>query len=213
MESIHLRRGFSLIELLVVFAIMTVITSAVLTSQSSFNKTLTLANTAYDVALSLRSAEGFGLGSRTAAGVSLGVGYGIHFDGTPTSSYTLFADKNAPNPAMCHHLPPSGDKDAPDAQYGNCEYDSGEKISDYTIGNGITISGLCSRKSFGACTPATSLDIVFVQPDPKAYMSADGAYSSAITSACITLTSAQGGSYYVSVTSAGGIMASATSCL
>ena len=225
MESFHFHRrtalknvstGFTLVELLIAFSIMVVIMSIVLTSQSSFNKTLILANTAYDVALSLHSAENFGLGGRvTRAGV-INAGYGIHFQGTPSSAYTLFADSNLPNASNCHGLPPSGDVAAPDAQFGNCVYDAGEKVSDYTLNNGITINGLCVHTNNAlACTDVSSLDIVFARPNAEAFMSTNGSYSAVptVTSACITLTSPQGGSQFVSVTLAGQISASATSCL
>ena len=51
--ALSLSKGFTLIELMVVLAIIVVITTVVLTSQSSFNKSLILANTSYDIALSL----------------------------------------------------------------------------------------------------------------------------------------------------------------
>ena len=50
---------------MVVLAIVTSITAIVFTSQNSFNKTLILANTAYDIALTFRSAATYGLGGRT----------------------------------------------------------------------------------------------------------------------------------------------------
>ncbi len=208
--------GFTLIELLVVFSIMVIIMSVVLTSQSSFNKTLILANTAYDVALSLRSAESFGLGARVASGGVTNAGYGIHFQGAPANSYFLFTDSNLPSVSSCHGLPLSGDISAPDAQYGNCVYDAGEKVFDYTLNNGITISNLCVHTDGSAtCAPVNSLDIVFARPNAEAFMSTNGLYSAApaITSACLTLTSPQGGSQFVSVTSSGEITASSASCL
>lgn len=213
-SSSNLSRGFSLVELLVVIAIMIVITSMVITNQSSFNRTIVLTSTAYDVALSLRSAEGFGLGARASEGV-VNTGYGIHFPAVPTSSYSLFADANLPD-GRCHAIP-SGGASSPDAQYGNCVYDAGEKISEYALGNGITISGLCvyHADSPNCHEVAGSLDIVFARPDANTFISTGGIYSATpvIRSACITLTSPQGGERYVSVTMSGMIMESATSCL
>ena len=52
--------GFTLVEMVVVLAIITVISGVVLSDQTSFNKTLVLANTAYDIALTVRSVETFG---------------------------------------------------------------------------------------------------------------------------------------------------------
>ena len=56
--------------MMVVLAIIVTITGVTLTSQTSFNKTLVLANTAYDIALTLRSSQTYGLGSRAFGGIT-----------------------------------------------------------------------------------------------------------------------------------------------
>ena len=76
---------------MVVLTIIVVITTVVVASQSSFNKTLILVNTAYDIALTLRSAETYGLGSRAFGGV-VNAGYGLNFQSGTPQSFTLFAD-------------------------------------------------------------------------------------------------------------------------
>ena len=91
MEPLHFRRGFTLIEMLVVLAIIVTVTTIALSSQSAFNKTLILANTAYDIALTLRSAENFGIGSR-ALYRTANAGYGVHFQRGTLGSFILFAD-------------------------------------------------------------------------------------------------------------------------
>lgn len=213
-----LRGGFTLIELMVVLAIIGIITSIVLTSQGSFNKTLVLANTAYDVGLTLRSAQTYGISTR-AAGSMANAGYGIDFNrGTP-DTFTLFAD-TIPGPSttgVCH---PAADPTAPDARPGNCSYDSGEKVTSYVLGNHIVVSDFCAY-AVGAWSCAnsgnqslTSLDIVFARPNPDAFMSTNGMYSKTfpVTASCITLSSAQGGARYISVSGTGEINARATSC-
>jgi prepilin-type N-terminal cleavage/methylation domain-containing protein len=213
MESIRYSRGFTLLELVVVLAIITVVTGVVITSQSAFNKTLILANTAYDVALSIRSAQTYGLGSR-AAGITTNSGYGIHFAiGTP-SNFTLFAD-TYPAPSetsVCH---PTDDASSPSAQTGNCAYDSnqGEQVITYTMGNRISMSDLCAYAGGWSCG-LTSLDIVFTRPNPDPFISENGVYDagSPVTRACITLTSPQGGAEYVMVEASGAISANAPSC-
>ena len=203
---------------MVVLAIIVIITAVVMTNQNSFNKTLILTNTAYDIALTLRSAQTYGLSSR-AAGTSATAGYGIHFAGVSSGSFTLFADAYpAPSTlSVCH---PTSDASSPDAKPGDCVYESaqGEKIVDYTLGNGITISNFCAY-AVGSWSCAqggglSSLDIVFARPNPDPFMSANGAYSAAfpVTAACITITSPQGGEHYISVGAAGQITASAASC-
>lgn len=219
MEPISIHRGFSLIELVVAAAIISVIALIVITNQGSFNNSTELANAAYDVALSVRSAESYGLGSRVSgAGVS-NAGFGIHFPQTPTNTYMLFSDVNSPSSSSCHGIPTGETAAAPDAQYGDCVYQSSEKVSAYTLGNGITISGVCIYQSgSGVCHPINSgdgtLDIVFARPNPDVFFSTGGTYSATpvIRSACITLSTQSGTSRYVSVTQYGAVLASATPC-
>lgn len=203
-------KGFTLIELLVVLAIMTVITGIMITNQSSFNRTLILSNSAYDLALTLRATETYGISSRvTGSGVS-DVGYGLHFGSAPTTSFILFAD-NTPSPSAfgCHGLPPGG-ATAPDARPGDCMYESSEGVTVYNLNNGITVSDFCAYVLGNwscASTGLTSLDVVFARPDPNPFINGNG------TRACLTLTSADGSSHrFVTVSASGAISANATSC-
>lgn len=193
-------------ELLVVVAIITIIMAIVLTGQGMFNKTLLLETTAYDVTLALRDAETYGIGSR-AAGTVTNAGYGIHF--TPGDSFTLFAD-TYPTLSTCH--PNTG---LPNAEPGNCVYDAnnGETVHTYTLGNGITVSSLCVFNGSWSCSGTSSLDIVFSRPNPVAFISKNGLYSSLNTQACLTLASPQGTTRYLSIVAATGeITADAPSC-
>ncbi|MBI2025169.1 type II secretion system protein [Candidatus Kaiserbacteria bacterium] len=220
MEHIRSRKGFTLVELMVVLTIIVVITMVVLASQSSFNKTLILANTAYDVALTLRSAETYGLGSR-AFGSTVNAGYGVHFESGTPGSFTLFADLY-PAPSISSVCHPTADPSAPSALPGNCSYEQGqgEKVMLYTLGNGIAVSDFCAYAlGSWSCASAnggglTTLDIIFARPNPEPFMSVNGSYSSTfpVTDACITLSSPQGGAQYISVGSSGRITANASSC-
>lgn len=220
MESFHPHRGFTLVELTVVLAIIVVITTVVLTNQSSFNKTLILTNTAYDIALTLRSAETYGLSSR-ASSISANAGYGLNLQKANPGFFTLFADVYpAPSTlSVCH---PTDDATSPDARPGDCAYqpDQGEKVLDYALGNGITISDFCAYAAGGwSCAYAeggtlSSLDIVFTRPNPDPFISMNGSYSEALpaTAVCLAITSPQGGERFISITASGRILATAASC-
>lgn len=211
-ELLKSGKGFSLIEMLVVFAIIVSIMSVVFTNQGSFNKSYVLANTAYDVALSLRNAETFGIGSR-ALGTSVNAGYGLHFDSSDSSAFRLFAD-----------TAPAASCSTPNCKPGNYVYTVGSDslVRTYALGNNITITDFCAYATSWSCTYAhdgasgglTSLDIVFARPNPNPFMSENGAYSQAfpVTDACLRLSSAQGTARYVSVSLAGEISPNATSC-
>jgi len=213
MEPIRHNSGVTIIELLVVLAIITILAGVVVTSQSAFNKTFLLSNTAYDVALTIRSAETFGLGSRAAT--VRNAGYGVHFDASTPGSFNLFADKYPGPNTACHPLRTGADGTEPDATPGNCIYDSGANqdvlVTPFTLGNGITISNLYVNNM----VPVTSLDIVFARPNTKTFISINGTYSNVtpITKACIRLKSPQGNYFrFVSVRSSGEITANASSC-
>ncbi len=219
-----MRRGFTLIEMIIVIAIIGIITVVVITSQSAFNKSLVLSNAAYDVALALRSAESYGLGSRVSTTLVSNTGYGLSFTaGGAAKTFTLFADSTPATPSAvnCHGIPPTGSL-SPDAKVGNCIYNGGvagdSVLTTYTLNNGITVSKICANNAgTWTCTPTlTRLTIVFVRPDPTPFMSivVGGAptYSSAITQACLTLVSPQGGSRSISVNVTGQINASAATC-
>lgn len=210
-------RGFTLVELLVVLAIITIVSAVALTSRSTFDKTLLLANTAYDIGITLRSAETYGISSR-AYGSNASIGYGVHFEKASPGSFVFFAD-SYPGPSLYAECHPASNVSAPDARAGDCVYQSaqGEMVQSYALGNSVTISDFCAYSggawSCASTDAISSLDIVFARPNPKAYMSTNGAYSSIfpVTAACITL-SAGGSSRYVAVSGVGQINASATSC-
>jgi prepilin-type N-terminal cleavage/methylation domain-containing protein len=221
MESFHIHRGFTLIEMMVVITIITIVSAVVIVNQGSFNRSIILSNAAYDVALTLRSAETYGLGTR-AIGSTFNVGYGIDFKKASPSTFTLFADTYplpSTDPAqVCH---PTADITFPSSLSGNCVYDSaqGEKVTDYTLEKGITIADFCAFNGTWSCANSngsslTLLDIVFSRPNADPFMSVNGAYSSgsAPTQACLKLVSPQGGARYVAISASGGITANAASC-
>lgn len=203
--------GFTLVELIVVIGIIGVISVVTVTSQHSFNNTTLLTNTAYDIALSLHSAETFGIGGRTPNAQA--VGYGVHF--INSGPFLLFADIDpvTPNLSVCHA---TSDPIALDAQPGDCVYtaNSDKTVSSYTLGNGAKVTKLCVyANSTRKCNP-TSLDITFSRPNPSALIAADSSYSKSYTKACIQLAAPGGGSYVRSivVTSVGGITINTSAC-
>src|SRR3989344_4732921 len=88
-----MKRGFTLVELIVVVAITTLISSIVVVGSSKFDGTILLTNLAYDVALSVREAQFAGLNVKVfqSGGTStFNAGYGITF-------YKLNADTSVNN--------------------------------------------------------------------------------------------------------------------
>jgi prepilin-type N-terminal cleavage/methylation domain-containing protein len=145
-------RGFSLVELMVSVAVVAIITSIVLTNQNQFNSSILLRNLSYDIALSIRQAQVFGLSIRSGFGVNT-QGYGVHFDSENDSSYILFADD------------------------GDLQFDAGDTVLDtFDIRGGNFVSKFCvhSEPSTEHCSDngaSKKINIVFKRPEPNAIIS------------------------------------------
>jgi len=156
-------RGFTLIELLVVTAILVVITGAMLFSNRQFGGRILLENLAYDIALTVRQAQVYGISVRQFEGADEGdfnLGYGVSFSTSDDEDrqYVLFGD--------------AVERDG--------VWQSGEDIDIYTIERGYEIAALCAPSELSAeeCLEQEGeenrIDIVFRRPEPDACISVDG---------------------------------------
>lgn len=185
-------RGFTLVELLVTLSLFVVLTTVVLFSNSQFNGSILLTNLAYDVALTVRQAQTYGVNVREVSTGVFDKAYGVHFETTRDKQFLLFSDS---------------DGLGNDGRYnGNWTCNSGgdECLNSYSIkrGNKISATHVVSS-SDDDCPNLTGclvkeLDITFLRPDPdakfKAKKSSSGGSVDDITEATITVTSADGGS-------------------
>lgn len=160
MESIPLLKkklrtalpGFTLVEMMVVLAIITVITTVAVTGQGAFNRSLVLTDTAYTIAFSIREAQTYGLSSRAANSLN-NAGYGIRFSTVTPKSYILYADTSPASPGSTQgnfcpgHLQPSS---SPDSHPGDCIYDPSanpaELVRTYTLNRGFSIYQFCGKE-------------------------------------------------------------------
>lgn len=156
--------------MLVVVGIFALITLIALANHSRFNSSVLLGSLAYDIALSVREAQVYGL-SVQSFNAGFQVGYGIHF--SSATSYFLFADRSD-----------AAGNATPDNHY---EAGLDSIIRTYSVGQGHTIQSFCGMNSLGAseCSngapnPIDHLDIVFFRPNPDANISSNnpGFYSS-----------------------------------
>lgn len=180
------RRGFTLVEMLVVMSIFALISGIVLANHSRFNGTVLLGSLAYDVALSVREAQVFGVSVRQFNS-AFNLGYGIRF--ADADSYILFADEDQ-----------------------NKEYDDTDSIiRTYNLQNGFTVSSFCGITAQGTshCStdpsdPITHLAVVFLRPDPDAFMTSNKVGVS-YSRATVTIVSPAGDTRTVEVASTGQI--------
>ena len=149
-------KGFTLIELLVVCAIIIVITAIVLVDNNKFGGEVTLENLAYDIALSVRQTQVYGIAVERFGTSNFSAGYGMHFSLSSPTTYILFADED-----------------------GTGIYDPNTSPSEIvdtdTIQQGYAITGLCVIPNTGGsqtCNSVSEVDILYVRPEPEAYISA-----------------------------------------
>lgn len=206
-----LARGFSLVEMTVVIAIITVVTTIALVGHSSFDRSMLLTDAAYTVALGAREMQTFGLSSRAASlpggAFAANVAYGIHVEtsDSPTPNwYLLFADTQRSGGAPLSNCPTGIDFSSPDYKLGNCLYETTAPadgiVERFSFSRGFRISSFCGKNgsathcSTDGTSPLTALDIVFMRPNTDAVMTGRRSGASAVpfTSAGIYISTADG---------------------
>ncbi len=159
----HTQFGFSLIELMVTIAIVTLITGIVMVKYSSFNSVVLLKSQTYELALDIRTAQVYGVNAKGAS-TSFRGAYGMYFNMANPNQYILFKDADGGNER---------------------EYDSGEEVGDtYTIDPRFAITAICSTS--GSCGVGQA-SVAFRRPDFDAYISLDS--SSGVPQIIIVITS------------------------
>ncbi len=141
------QKGFTLIELMVSIAIFAFMTAFMLAKYGGFNQSVLLTNLAYDVALTIRTAQSYGLNVKSAKRDTndFKFPYGVHFQKNVTS-FVFFVDGNS-----------NGIYDATDQSISTSNIKRGNKISEICVGSVSFCADINS-----------SLDITFKRPDPDA---------------------------------------------
>lgn len=214
-----LAAGFTLIELMVVLGIVVLMSLIILVSSSRFNSAILLRSLAYQVGLSIREAQLYGVAVRKAPALgdcAIGpdsvfcASFGVHFPTPPSTRYVLFPDIN--NNAAYDDTDANGKLHVTEtftAQYG------------FTISN-ICVPGSGSIQCSTSCpsplpptvtacavptTPAiTSLDIAFRRPNPDAVISVNGNPATRYAGALIEVSAPGGAKRSISVSLTGQIV-------
>jgi prepilin-type N-terminal cleavage/methylation domain-containing protein len=179
-------KGFSLVETMVSVAIISSIMSVVLWTYSTFNDNISLSSAGQEVAIAIREAQTYGLTVRevTPGSGNFNSAYGIVFDPTDLTHYSVFADLNS-----------------------NKVYDSGEDVDKFTLKNGVTITAICDNTNCPPHPDVKNLNITFLRPNPDAYIAfannGGGIFRGAAPIGKVVLTSHQGKNLTVIVTSTG----------
>src|SRR3989344_7878132 len=150
------QKGFTLIELMVTVGIFVLMTGLILARYGSFNQGILLTNLAYDVALTIRSAQSYGLNVKSVPNSSVNFSnefnypFGVHFK-KDSKFFILFADADVDG-----------------------RFDSGEDISTTNIKRGSKVGILCVGTESSCDSSINTLDIAFKRPDPVAHIQSGG---------------------------------------
>ena len=178
MKRLSIKSGFTLVELAITTGTFLLLVSVVLARYRSFGINTDFNNAVENVVLSLREAQVYGAGGKTAGGVMCGTppssfscAYGVHFQSLGTS-YIVFVDTD-----------------------GNGVYDSGTDglVQTVTLPSGVSILEI----NIGG-TLESPLSVVFKRPFPDALI------NNGLSNASISLTK-NGDSSSVTITPAGQI--------
>ena len=227
-SGINHEKGFTLVEIIVVIAIVVIISGIMVFQFASTRRGANLENIVESISLNIRKAQTMALAVRSTGNSLIPAyqnGYGVHFSlgglngpqDASIFSYILFTDyEGVPGPGLWDRSFLQNMN--PMTSCGNPKQTIDECVEKFNLDQGYTITNLevCSM-SFGtpsctALTPGQRLDITFLRPNLDAYFctvapSSFGCTGSMPTNgyAKITVTSPTGTKKSVSVWSTGQI--------
>ncbi len=164
LQATHSSRGFTLVEMIVTVGIFALISASIIARNATFDEEVLLNNMAYDIALSVRRAQNYGINVRASEG-QFDRPYGVHFN-TGEQTYAFFADADADDLY-----------DAPE-----------ELLETFTLGRGATVKALCDLSNTSC--DLKELTVLFKRPDPDAVMYSE---KTPIARSRIDIESARGG--------------------
>lgn len=152
-------RGYTLVELLIVVAIISIMSVMSFAGYGTSQKNVILRQEAQKLVLDLRRAQNMAMNvsQLSSSEIPLG-GYGIRFV-LSSGSYTIYADTD-----------------------NNATYSgAGEIFIARTLSSSVIISGISTGINLGSLNPASPVDINFVPPDPKVKINTNNNYFTKIT--------------------------------
>lgn len=154
--------GFTLVEMLVSISIFAIITAVVLIRNNEFNSGILFSNLVYEIALSIREMQTYGITVRASDAGTFQNGYGVYFDKvkdvtTNTYSFVQFTDIK-PDATT----PPNG------------LYTPSEKLFKFSLKPGNSIEEIKVCNNSNACSSVDDVAITYVRPEPDATIKSGG---------------------------------------
>lgn len=165
-------RGFTLVEMTIVAAIFGILTMIVVLKYGDFTSNLLVTNMAYEIALTARQAQAFGVGVRGFEldgdrgfgypyGVFLNLDDGTSETGTLARSFIFFVDRD--DDLFCD----DGVIGGPGVS--NCVCAAGDEcINQFTLQRNIRITSIGVGNQNFDCDTVTAAAVTFKRPSPEA---------------------------------------------
>lgn len=165
-------RGFTLIEMLIVVALIMIMTAILLARTNAMGRQATLNISTADIVSLIREArqDSVAIEGVVHSGSTYYPSYGVHFDVLAPSQAILYADCVADDSA--NSIPPI--VDANDSFYfdqANCAFPSTQKT--YAIPEGVTIDRIEASYLEGGVTVSTApeeVSMLFLRPEPTVWI-------------------------------------------
>jgi type II secretory pathway pseudopilin PulG len=178
--------GFTVLELIVSIGIFAFMTALLLARYGNFNQGVLLNNLAYDIALTIRNAQSYGLNVKSATRSSndFQYPYGVHFDSRSGSNNRFLFFTDIDNNGI---YTVSADK-----VIATTTITRGSRISNLYINNDKTVN-------------LNSLSVTYKRPDPNSIIKTNGNSSLSYPNAQIRVMAADGTYRDINVSSVGQI--------
>ncbi len=178
-----MRRGFTLVEIIVVVGIVALIAAVALANFPAFRGRLALDRQAGTLALGLRTAQQFSTGVRRFEG------YTFTTSDKPASCSELF---EAQFPAYALSIDMADPNQYRIVADPDCDRISdtfpGDTISENALENNVHIQELCTNIDNGtSCNDVGKLDVWFIRPSPTVLFTVDGTPDPSVSSAKIIM--------------------------
>lgn len=175
-KNLAQNKAFTLVELMVTIAIFAFITAFLAIKYGNSNQGIIVTNLAYDVALTIRQAQSYGLNVKEASTACLTYSGG---SGTFQCAYGLFISSATTPTGLNKQFIFFADRNA------DQQYNPGEEISVYQMKRNIYLNRICTDLGCTQTTP--NVNVMFLRPNPDALLYRSGTPATLISGGLVKM--------------------------